>query len=169
MVSNMGRIKSLDRWKISKRNSKHFFPSRIRVNGFDKDGYCIMVLTNYPIRKTIKVHRIVAQHFIPTNNDMLQINHINNIKSDNRVTNLEWVTCKENINHSYKTNGNNNNQFNKMVSMIGSKGNTLATFKSIKFASDSTNINRLSISLVCRNKQKAAGGYKWEFYNKESE
>jgi len=66
----------------------------------DKDGYEIVTLWVKSKQLTCKVHRLVASAFIPNPLDKPQINHINEIKSDNRVENLEWCTPKENLIHS---------------------------------------------------------------------
>ena len=60
-------------------------------------GYQSVML--YPGRKMMIVHRLVALAFIPNPSNLPQVNHINEIKTDNRVENLEWCTAKHNINH----------------------------------------------------------------------
>jgi len=77
------------------------FTNNIIRGGYDKDGYLrTKILPPSNKRHRISIHRIICTIFHPEGYDKdMQVNHINGIKDDNRVENLEWSTCKENINH----------------------------------------------------------------------
>jgi len=95
-VSNLGRLKTFN-WKGSSKEA-------ILKPALDKSGYLRTVLKgDNGISKTIKVHRIVLNTFNPTT-EILEVNHINGIKNDNRIENLEWCTRKENIQHCIDNN-----------------------------------------------------------------
>ena len=70
--------------------------------GLTSKGYYNVILCKNKLHKGISIHRLVALAFIPNPENKKQVNHINGIKTDNRVENLEWATCSENIIHSYK-------------------------------------------------------------------
>ena len=75
---------------------------RILKNILSNKGYFLVDLSKNNIQKKVLVHRLVAQTFIPNPKNKLQVNHINGIKTDNRVKNLEWVTAKQNNLHARK-------------------------------------------------------------------
>lgn len=101
-VSNMGRVKSLQR--ISKRNSKKsptfYIAQKILKPTMDGSGYFHVRLANQGKYKLFKLHRLVAKHFLADYSEQLTINHINSKKEDNKVTNLEMMTLDENIEFS---------------------------------------------------------------------
>lgn len=92
-----GTIKSVDRWMM--RNGKKILRrGKVLKPRKDKDGYLVVDLYKDGKRKNYFVHRLVAQAFIPNPDNLPCINHISEIKTDNRVENLEWCSHKENIN-----------------------------------------------------------------------
>ena len=99
-ISNYGRVKSLARYRIS-YSKKVYVPEIIRRNGYDKNGYQILPLNKDSKKYVRKIHRLVAEHFIDNPENKPCVDHINCKVSDNRVTNLRWVTVIENNKYSY--------------------------------------------------------------------
>lgn len=85
-------------------------------------GYLVVNIRQH----ILKVHRIVAQAFIPNPDGLPQVNHINGDKTDNRVENLEWCTAGQNMQHSYDTNLHST----RPVAMFTTDGQHVRTFES---------------------------------------
>ena len=92
-VSSIGRVKNIK-------------TGRILRPAYDRSGYLRVVLCIQKYRKMLFVHRLVAQAFISNNENKPTIDHINKIRSDNRVINLRWATMGENCKNKnlYKKN-----------------------------------------------------------------
>lgn len=107
-ASSEGRIRSLDRYSREFDNNgtkcRRIIKGRILKGSHDFDGYVNVDLydLDHKSPRTYRVHRLIALTFIPNLNNLSQIDHLNGIKDDNRVCNLEWVSCKENINRAWR-------------------------------------------------------------------
>ena len=149
-ISNFGRVYSLKSNKIMKTpvDGRGYINCNIRVEG-----------------KTIniKIHRVVAEHFIPNYLNKREVNHIDGDKTNSRVDNLEWVTPRENLQHARIT-GLHTSDGDKAVNQI-KNGIIINTFKSISEASRMTGINRSNVNQCClkRSRYKTAGGYEWDY------
>ena len=119
------------------------------------DGYFRITLYG----KVYRVNRIVAETFISNTQNFPIVNHINNIRVDNAVVNLEWCD-------------NSKNQLQRFENELGTKckkvnqikdGIILKTFDSPIYVEKETGIARQNISKVCRGERKTAGGYVWRY------
>lgn len=129
-----------------------------------KDGYMRIGLRICGKRKMYLVHRLVAEAFLGEIRDGLEVNHINAIKSDNRVENLEIVTPRENQLHTYKLGLRKPCMARcKPVEMYSKDGCKLNEFISMTEAERITGINESSICAVCRGRLKSTGGYIWKY------
>ena len=155
-VSNLGNVKSLER---NKSNGKGLvkIDEKILTQNITNWGYCKVALYKNGARKYYKVHRLVAEAFIPNPNNKEQINHIDGNKLNNNVNNLEWNTRIENMNHA-RINGlcGNNTDSNyillkdndgktKLANIINiNSGKILKTF-------DNNNVNYELINTINKN------------------
>ena len=98
-VSNTGFIRSVDRWITYKNGSKHFLKGEPLKGRPDRDGYLIIGLAKEGKQRYIGIHRLVAEAFIPNPNNLPQVNHKDENKTNNSVWNLEWCTSKYNVNY----------------------------------------------------------------------
>ena len=153
-VSNLGNVKGLKRNKILKPN--------ITRTGY----YLVRLYDKNHKSKSFLIHRLVAEMFIPNINNKKTVNHKNEIKSDNRVENLEWLTTKEQ--NEYGTRIDRvKSKLNKKVNQYDKLGNFIKCWNSIKEAEQTLNLSTGKISRCCRNEygRKTVGGYIWRYEN----
>lgn len=100
-ISNLGNVKSLDRYIINKNGDKQYFPGKYLTQGIS-DNYLKVTLSKNNKQRTFRVHILVARAFIPNPENKPEVNHIDGNKKNNKVNNLEWNTRSENELHAYK-------------------------------------------------------------------
>lgn len=97
-ISNLGNVKSLPKM-VGFRKRKE----KILKTYYDKNGYVKVILCKENKTRFLSVHRLMAEAFIPNPNNFPQINHKDENKQNNNLENLEWCTCKYNINYGTRT------------------------------------------------------------------
>lgn len=184
MVSNMGRIATLSHTVdfISIYDGvevKKTFKAKpcLRKLHQGKHGYMECTLRDSKRTKLMKVHRIVAEAFIPNPQSLSSVNHKDEDKTNNKVENLEWCTCLYNANY-----GTRNKRLKTSLSNAHKKGLYENTYKvgrnpivgislldgtTIKFERSADlheqGFERHLVSKCCRNLRKDYKGYKWMF------
>lgn len=168
-VSDLGRVKSLER--------DVYFPNgiiirhmeeKILVPNIDKQGYAYVSLCLNGKRKSIKVHRLVAMAFLPNPENKPQVNHIDEVKTNNAVDNLEWCNAQYNINYGTRT---ERQVQNRRSFKLGNNPQAKPvfceelnkTFDCAKRAEEELGIWGTSIIKVCKGKAKTTGGFHWRY------
>ena len=162
-ISNYSRVRSLKSNKILKC-------------GISSTGYYVVNLYNNKkhLRKYASIHRLVAQAFIPNPENKPQVNHINGIKKDSYLYNLEWNTSSENTQHAYnmglthlKTGAESPNAI--PISQYTLDGKFIKHWGGATCARNELGINKSNIIQCCKGNVKTAGGYIWKYFDKERE
>lgn len=143
-VSNLGRVRSVDRYVnsggVMNKNKFSLKKGRILNCSPTKRGYTRVSLSKESKTKQIMIHRLVAIAFLDPVDGKLNVNHINGIKEDNRVSNLEFVNQRENVLHA------------KIYTMG----------KQCPFVSYLKKFNRYESSIIINGKTKKLGRFKTE-------
>lgn len=154
-ISNYGRVKSL------KRNTTF---ERILKYNIKTTGYCYVGLTKNCKTKHYRVHRLLAQTFLPNPNNLPQVNHKKEFeKWNNRVDNLEWCDSLYNCNYGTRKQRIGKKQYLK-IDQYDLCGDFIKTWNSMTQVHEELGYNISHISDCCNNKRKSANGYMWKKY-----
>lgn len=159
-VSNFGKVKSLPR---------NTTKGGILKLTKDNNGYLNVILCKNGKIKRFRVHRLVALAFIPNIQNLPIINHKNEIKTDNRVENLEFCTAKHNSNYGTrnerlsKINKGKISPNKKPIIQCTLNGEFIRDWDSATTASRELKLSQGHITLCCQNRKKSAGGFVWRY------
>ena len=146
-VSNLGKIRNIKSGRIIKPQ-------------LDKDGYLTHCLYGHDKRKFLFLHRIIATAFIDNPEGKPCVNHIDENKLNNDLSNLEWCSVRENLIHGTRTKRASEKLSQKVI-QLDLNDNVLNIFESMTQAEQETGVDASSISKCCNGKLKSAGGFKW--------
>jgi hypothetical protein len=147
-VSNLGKVRNIKSGRILK-------PFLIQ------SGYLVHGLYENNKRKTLLLHRIIATAFIDNPEAKPCVNHIDENKLNNDLSNLEWCTERENSIHGTRTKRVAEKLSQKVI-QLDLNDNVLSEFESMHQAERETGVALSSISSCCNGKRKSAGGFKWK-------
>lgn len=159
-VSNLGRIKSLDRIIVDKKGFSRKIKGAIRKQTITNGGYKEVILYSGDNQKTALVHRLVGEAFIPNVSNLPQINHKDENKGNNTVDNLEW--CTNDYNHNYGTAKYRIAEKNKKkVYQYSLDGKLVKIWDSVTDAQQF--YNNTHISDCARGVRKKCVNFKWSY------
>ena len=179
-ISNLGQVKSLPRHRQNHSKLQKIEEKILKLTP-TKQGYLQVILCKNGKVFSKRVHRLVAEAFIPNPDNKATVNHKNGDKTKNIVdidniygesTNLEWSTYSENLKHAFQTGLNKspatnkfgkNNWLSKSVEQYTIDGLFVKKWDSIADVERDLNIQHNAISACCRCKRSTAGGYKWRY------
>lgn len=184
-VSNLGRVKALERKITYSNGTEHTYPEKLKSQ-VNSCGYLAVTLCKNGKHKQIKVHRLVAEAFLPNNNNLPQVNHKDENKHNNNVENLEWCSAKYNCKYgsrikritkntdyskmvahqNYKEHGKKSSE--KMSYPVGQyslDGKLVRHWKSAREVQKELGWDRSYIAKCCRGVAETSHGYKWKYEN----
>ncbi len=167
-VSNLGNVK---------RKTSIVKSALLHLNGYKTvkehimkpsvmNKYLSVRLCKYGVSKTKKVHRLVAEAFIPNPQNLEQVNHKDENKLNNRADNLEWCTCLYNQNYGTRKEKREHSQVKEIQKIDVKTHKVIETYFSLMNASKMNGLSFKAISRCATGKSKTSGGYIWRYVQK---
>lgn len=147
-ISNYGRVRNIKKGNILQQRNI--------------GEYKGVMLCTKSKEKQVYIHRLVAMAFLPNIDNKPQVNHINEDKSNNHVSNLEWVTPWENANHETR-NKRIAERNSKPIMVFNTDWEFVGEYDSILQASEDLQVNQGNISKCCRGKLTQVKGYIFKY------
>lgn len=172
-ISNLGRVRSSDRIQKKKAGSFGLLKGKILANSKDTNNYFFIRLWGPNGTKTLKIHRLIALHFIDNPEPILytEINHKDGNPSNNSIENLEWCSRSQNQKHRYDVlghvgalSGRYNEKFSgsKDVYQFTMEGALIRSFPSTREAARN-GFSSNCVARCCRGERSHFKGYKWSY------
>ena len=160
-ISNMGNVRSMERL-VSFGKQKRTVPAIERIKRTDKRGYLTVTLSKENKIKNAKIHRLVAEAFVPNPHNLPEVNHKDENKQNNCADNLEW--CEHLYNAIYGTKLERQREKKSIpIVQCDLNGNHLREYASAKQAElDLKGKNTGNINKCLKGETKTAFGYKWK-------
>lgn len=169
-VSSLGRIMSVGRTFRTGKNGTRLcvLSDSIKKTVVNNKRYLRVSLNKNGKLKSFLVHRLVAQAFIPNPDNLPEINHKNEVKSCNEVSNLEWCTTKYNINYTGAYEWNMLKAWEavrKPIIQMDMEDNFIKEWDSAIVAGKTLGLSQGNISSCCLGKRNKCGNFKWKYKN----
>lgn len=180
-VSNCGNVRSVDRVIIDSDGVKRLLKGKIIKPAKQNKGYLVCGLWKNSKPKTITVHRLVAQAFLPNPDNLSEVNHKDENKDNNFIflkkdgsvdlnkSNLEWCTHLYSIRYgtgiqrSAEKLLNSPKRSKRVLQLDINTGRVISEYPSANEVTRKLNINSGGISMCCNEKRKTYKGFKWKF------
>lgn len=168
-VSELGIVRSVDTTVVCKNNRKLPLKGKVLHQYLNRKGYLtVNIRSNSGKYYKMSVHRLVANAFIPNPDNLMCVNHKDENKSNNRVSNLEWCTNNYNINYGTRNkriskSNINNTKTSKEIIQMDINNNILRVWPSMNQIKRELNYSPGSVYNCCKGIYKKAYGFIWRY------
>ena len=167
-INELGKVRSVDRTLECKDGSTRKRKGKELKLSIDKYGYFVIGLRKNGIHKMVKVHRLVAEAFLPNVDNLPEVHHKNHDRKDNRVHNLQWVTSAEQKDEHW-TKAQSKSKAKKGIRLRAVGNGIDKIYNSSLEVERELGVPHSNALLVAKGIRKQANGYKIYFADQETE